>query len=323
VRSAFVETLVSLAEEDPRILLLTGDLGFMALEPFAQRFPDRFLNVGVAEQNMIGLATGLAEAGYRPFVYSIATFAALRGYEFIRNGPILHNLPVRIVGMGGGFDYGSAGTTHHALDDVGALRVQPGLSIIAPADGEQARAALRAMQEIAGPVYLRLGKDDRLTVPGLDGRFALGRAERLRDGADVLLISMGNATVEAVAAAEMLAGANVECAVLNVASIKPAPIDDLCDALSRVRFAVTVEAHYDVGALGSLVSEVVASRGLACRVARCAVHEAPDGIAGSARFLMHRHGISREGVVAIVLENLVHAGLAPRRAPLVPLWSRP
>src|SRR3972149_3095847 len=111
MRIAFTKTLAELAEQDPRILLLTGDLGYMALEPFSERFPDRFFNVGVAEQNMVGLATGLAEAGFIPFLYSIVTFASLRPYEFIRNGPILHRLPVRIAGVGGGFEYGHNGPT--------------------------------------------------------------------------------------------------------------------------------------------------------------------------------------------------------------------
>src|SRR5262245_52293790 len=125
---------MELAERDPRVLLLTGDLGFRALEPFAARFPGRFFNVGAAEQNMVGLATGLAEAGFVPFVYSIAPFATLRPFEFIRNGPVLHRLPVRVVGTGGGFEYGVAGPTHHALEDVGTLRTQPGLTVLAPAD---------------------------------------------------------------------------------------------------------------------------------------------------------------------------------------------
>src|ERR1022692_2974280 len=112
MRQAFVETLSSLAQRDRRILLLTADLGFLALEPFRDRFPDRFFNVGVAEQNMIGMTTGLAEAGFRPYAYSIATFASLRPFEFIRNGPVLHRLPVRIVGMGMGFEYGASGATH-------------------------------------------------------------------------------------------------------------------------------------------------------------------------------------------------------------------
>src|SRR6266566_4068220 len=126
MRGTFAKTLAELADEDPRILLLTADLGYMALEPFSERFPDRFLNVGVAEQNMVGLATGLAEAGFLPFVYSIVTFATLRPYEFIRNGPVMQQLPVRIVGVGGGLEYGNNGLSHYGLEDVALMRVQPG-----------------------------------------------------------------------------------------------------------------------------------------------------------------------------------------------------
>ena len=176
MRAAFTRTLCEIAELDPRVLLLTGDLGYSVLEPFRDRFPDRFLNAGVAEQNMVGVATGLADAGYVPFVYSIATFASMRPYEFLRDGPILHGLPVRIVGVGGGFEYGHAGPTHYALEDVAIMRTQPGLTCIAPADHQQARSALLATRDVPGPIYYRLGKDDRTTVPGLDGRFALGRA---------------------------------------------------------------------------------------------------------------------------------------------------
>ena len=183
MRATFVATIAELAAQDERILLLTGDLGFMALEPFSERFPDRFFNAGVAEQNMVGLATGLAEAGYIPFVYSIVTFASLRPYEFIRNGPILHQLPVRIVGVGGGFEYGTAGTSHHGLEDIGVMRIQPGITVIAPADAQQTRTALAATYDLPGPIYYRLGKDDKAVVPGLDGRFALGEAEMIGDGA--------------------------------------------------------------------------------------------------------------------------------------------
>ena len=122
MRNAFLDALVSLAERDERVMLLTGDLGFSVLEPFAERFPDRFVNCGVAEQNMTGVATGLAEAGMVPFTYSIATFATLRPYEFIRNGAALHRLPVRVVGVGGGFDYGHNGITHFALEDYEVAR---------------------------------------------------------------------------------------------------------------------------------------------------------------------------------------------------------
>jgi len=293
MRKAFVTTLVELAAADPRVLLLTGDLGFMALEPFIERFPDRFFNMGVAEQNMVGVATGLAEAGFRPFVYSIVPFATLRPYEFIRNGPVLHHLPVRIVGIGGGFDYGPQGATHHGLEDLAVMRVQPSMTVIAPADHAQLATALRVTGDVSGPIYFRLGRDDVTLVPGLDGRFMLGRADRVREGGDVLLVVTGSMAPEAVAAADLLAARGVSAGVLVVASLQPPPVDDLVAALTQVPVALTVEGHYVSGGLGSLVCEVVAERGLRCRVVRCGARTTPDGRSGSQRWLAERHGIGR------------------------------
>src|SRR5439155_27168271 len=129
--------------------------------------------------------TGLAESGFIPFVYSIATFATLRPYEFIRNGPVLQGLQVRVLGIGGGFEYGHAGMSHHALEDLGILRLQPGLMVFAPADYRQAESALLATWDLPGPAYYRVGKHESREVPGLDGRFCLGRIERLGSGRDV------------------------------------------------------------------------------------------------------------------------------------------
>ena len=304
MRSTFIRTLVELAEDDPRMMLLTGDLGFTVVEPFAERFPDRFINVGVAEQNMIGVATGLAEAGFVPFVYSIATFATLRPYEFIRNGPVHHRLPVRIVGVGGGLDYGPNGATHHALEDLAIMRVQQGLTVVAPADFEQARSALYATNALAGPVYFRLGKDESATVPGLDGRFTLGRAEQIGSGADVAIIATGSITVEAARAVDVLIGRGVDASLVVVACLSPAPTDDLVATLGATRVAITVEAHYTSGGLGSLVCEVVAEHGLRCRVVRKAVGTGHHGISGSERHLNRLHGLSCESIVAAALEAL-------------------
>ena len=315
MRSAFVATLTELAAADSRIVLLTADLGFMALEPFAERFPDRFFNVGVAEQDMVGIATGMAEAGFIPFVYSIVTFATLRSFEFIRNGPIVHQLPVRIIGIGGGFEYGSAGVSHFGLEDVGVLRTQPGITVIAPADAPQTRAAVLATQDVVGPVYFRLGKDDRALVPGLDGRFALGRAQRVRDGDDLLIVAMGSVAIEAVAAADLLRERGITASVLIVASVSPAPAADLIEALGRVPLALTVEAHYITGGVGSLVAEVIAEHRLDCRLVRCAVDAVPDGITGSANYLHERNGLSRTALVERAARELgeSRSGRAPRR----------
>jgi transketolase len=293
MRSAFASGLLDLAAADERVVLLTGDLGFAVLEPFAERFPDRFWNAGVAEQNMVGMATGLAEAGYTPYVYSIATFASMRGYEFIRNGPILHELPVRIVGVGGGMDYGHNGVTHYALEDVGIMRVQPGIAVVAPADPQQARAALPAVQALPGPAYLRLGKESE-AVPGLDGRFALGRAERIGEGRDVALVALGGMAASAVASAELLGARGIDASVLVVSCLNPAPTDDLAEALAEIRLALSVEAHYVNGALGSLVAETIAEHGLDCRLVRAGVRATPIGATGSRPHLYDRHGLSPE-----------------------------
>jgi transketolase len=299
-----VETLTELAERDPRIVLLTGDLGFTVVERFATRFPERFFNVGVAEQNMIGLATGLAESGFTPFAYSIATFAALRPYEFIRNGPVHQRLPVRIVGVGAGLEYGTNGVTHYALEDIALMRVQPGLTVLAPADHLQARAALLATVDLPGPVYLRLGKDDTATVPGLEGRFDLGRAQLLGQGGDVLLVATGAVTTHAAGAVRALEGRGIDASLLVVASVSPAPTDDLVEALSRYSVALTVEAHYAVGGLGSLVSELVAERGLPCRIVRCGISHPPHGISGSESYLHEAHGLSAEALADTALQAL-------------------
>ena len=304
MRRTFIKTLAELAERDPRIVLLTADLGYMAIEPFSERWPDRFFNVGVAEQNMMGMATGLAESGYMPFVYSIVTFAALRPFEFIRNGPILHQLPVRIVAVGGGLEYGSGGPTHHGLEDIGVMRTQPGISIIAPADHQQAGAALLASWNMPGPVYYRLGKDDRETVPGLEGRFELGRAQLVRRGADLLFISMGSITNEVTAAAGILADQGFDCAVLVVASINPAPVDELVKILSRYHTILTVESHYLAGGIGSLISEIVAGSAIDCRVVRCGVARTTGGKSGSQRYLRRYHGLDSKTLAMTALRHL-------------------
>ncbi len=307
VRAAFARTLAELAERDERILLLTGDLGYKALEPFSERFPRRFFNVGVAEQNMVGLATGLAECGFLPFVYSIATFASLRAYEFIRNGPVAHRLKVRIVGVGGGFDYGSAGLTHHGLEDVGVLRLQPGLTVLAPADSEQTRSMLRDTYDRPGPLYYRLSKDDRLLVKELGGRFTLGRAEVLRRGTDVLLLVAGSLSSETLEASEALSKLGIEATVAVVSTLNPAPCDDLRGRLESFDHVVTVEDHYAAGGLGSIVAEIVAEGGIRCRLTRLGVKEGPDGRSGSHAYLLDRHGLSREAIVAAVKAARPHA----------------
>jgi transketolase len=301
VRATFAATLTEIARADRRVLLLTADLGYMALEPFAEAVPDQFVNVGVAEQNMIGIATGLADGGFIPFVYSIAPFASLRPYEFIRNGPVLHRLPVRIVGVGAGFEYGTAGPTHHGIDDAAALRPQPGLTIVTPADAPQMRSALLATWDQRGPIYYRIGKEEKVVVPGLDGRFRLGRAEIVRAGDDLAFVVMGALAPEVCAAAEQLAAEGISATVAVVSSFNPSPVEDLARLAQSHRLLVSVEAQYVDGALGSLVAETIAEAGSGSRLVRIGVRRPPQGRSGSQRFYHALHGLDRAAIVERVL----------------------
>lgn len=304
MRGAFVKSLVDLAAQDNRVILLTGDLGFMALEPFEEKYPDRFFNAGVAEQNMVGVATGLAGAGFIPFVYSITPFIALRPYEFIRNGPIHHRLPVRVVGIGAGFDYSHQGITHFGLEDVGVMRIQPGLTVIAPADAAQAESAIKATWNLPGPVFYRLGKSDKITVPGLNGRFELGRLQIISEGHDLLFIVMGAIASEVVAAATQLCEKGITCTVAVVASLNPPPVSDLVSLLGDFSTVITVEAHYIVGGVGSLVSEISAEHGLPCRVVRLGVRKNPDSVTGSVDYLLRANGLSSADIVEAATKAL-------------------
>jgi len=303
LRRELIEALVKLAEADERIVLLTGDLGFAALEPFMERFPDRFFNAGVAEQNMVGMATGLAEAGYTPYVYSISTFASMRPYEFIRNGPVLHSLPVRVVGIGEGVDYGHNGMTHYALEDVALMRAQPGLTLVAPAASEQVGAILRAVQPLPGPAYLRISKQS-VSVPALADRFTLGRAEQLAYGDDAAIVALGSMSEFALEAVRLLGAQGVSASLVVVSSVTPPPIGDLIGVLGGVPVVVSAEAAYINGGLGSLLAEVIAEHGLRSRLVRVGVSSMPLGISGGRAYMHEQLGLSPERLCSTVIDAL-------------------
>ena len=303
MRTAFIETLVEIAERDPRVMLLTADLGYSVLERFAQQFPDRYLNVGVAEQNMVGVATGLAEAGRIPFVYSIATFATLRPFEFIRNGPIAHNLRVRVVGIGGGFEYGHNGLSHFALEDIAMMRTQPSMAVFAPADAAQARNGLLATWEREGPAYYRLGKNDHASIPALNGNFAVGHAQLLGSESEFLLIATGAASVNAAAALDELTADSIPARLIIVDQFNTGELEGIREALRRAKFAVTLESHYVNGGLGSYVAELIAEEGLACRIVRRGVTSTPAGICGSERYMNERYGMLPQQIASVVRDE--------------------
>ncbi len=300
MRRPFVQELVALADADPRIVLLTGDLGYTVLEPFQERFPDRFINAGISEQNMMGMATGLAEAGMRPFVYSIAPFVVLRPYEFFRNGAVLQRLPVCIVGVGGGVDYSHEGGTHFSLEDIAVLRPFETVRIVVPADIDDAVIATRVVAAHEGPSYLRLGKDEqwRMMGPPLSTDLA---PRSIREGSDALLLCLGPMVRAGLAAADILADEGYSAGVAVVSSFNAGDDDALADLIASYSHAFTIEAHFRVGALGSRAAEVIAERGLPTSLTRCGFSSELDGRSGSVAWWMDRANMSPAALASQVM----------------------
>jgi transketolase len=247
---------------------------------------------------MTGIATGLALTGYIPFTYSIATFASMRPYEHIRNGPIHHRLPVRVIGTGGGFAYGPAGVSHYALEDLAIMRCQPGMTVIVPADPAQTRNALLATRDLPGPVYMRVGKGGNPVVPGLEGRFALERPEVVRGGGTLLYLCTGGIVTEALAAAALLEGSGVRAAVAVLAHLGIRGGQGLADLLGRFPAVITVEEGYVSGGLGSLVAETIATRRLPCRLVARGVERSPGGRSGGPEYMRTEAGLDAASLAA-------------------------
>lgn len=259
MRTAFIEALCEVAAADERVWLLNGDLGFGVLERFSERFPDRCLNVGVAEQNMTGVAAGLALCGKVVFTYSIANFPTLRCLEQIRNDLCYHNLDVKVVAVGGGLAYGAQGYTHHAVEDLAIMRALPNMSVIAPGDPAEARAAVRAAVETRGPCYLRLGKAGEPAVHRTAPDFARGKAIKVSEGADAALLSTGGMLKAAAEAVELCAARGLSVALYSVPWVKPLDEELVGELAARLPLVATVEEARSSGGLGGAVAEVLAS----------------------------------------------------------------
>lgn len=259
MRTAFIETLCELAEQDERIWLLTGDLGYSVLERFAQRFPERFVNVGVAEQNMTGVAAGLALCGKIVFTYSIANFPTMRCLEQIRNDVCYHNLNVKIVAVGGGLAYGSAGYTHHAVEDLAVMRAMPNMTVLAPGDPVETRLATRAVVDWPGPCYLRLGKAGEANIHDTVVQFEIGRIIPVRAGADALMISTGGMLQTTLAAAENAEQFGVSSAVWSCPTVHPLDKQAIARAINQYSLIMTVEEGNLNGGLGGGVAEILSA----------------------------------------------------------------
>ena len=264
MRAAFVRGLTAAARQDPRVMLLTSDLGFKIFDEFAGEFPGRFLNVGVAESNMIGVAAGLALGGMRPFAYSIAPFATLRCLEHVRNDVCYHKVAVTIVGLGGGYSYGHNGPTHHSLEDIAVMRALPNMTVVCPGDPVEVEQAVGAAAAHGSPVYLRIGRAGDPVVHKGRVRFEIGRAITLRDGRDCTLISTGNTLPLAVEISERLRASSISCRVLNMHTVKPLDEAALHACAGETRALFTIEEHSRIGGLGSAIAEWAAMNRISC-----------------------------------------------------------
>lgn len=306
MRNAFFRTLLEEAASDPRVELVIGDLGFGVVEEFAERFPERFTNAGVAEQNMTGLAAGMAMAGAVVFTYSIGNFPTLRCLEQIRNDVAYHEANVKVVAVGGGLAYGALGFSHHATEDLAILRAVPGMVVAAPGDPLEVSAVTRELVRHDGPAYLRLGKAGEVVVHASEPELPIGRVLPVREGDDVLLLSTGGMLVTALSAADVLAASGVTANVVSVPWLRPFDEGFVRRRSAEVDLVVTLEEHSVVGGLGGAAAEVLAEEEAAAPLLRLGLPSAFISVVGDQQYLLAELGLDADSVAARVGERLAH-----------------
>lgn len=305
MRNVFLKHVFHAAQANPAIVLLTGDLGFGALEDFQRQLPRQFFNAGAAEANMIGVAAGLALSGRKVFVYSIAPFITLRVYEQLRNDLCHHRLDVNLIATGGGFSYGVQGRSHNIMEDLAVMRALPHMKVLIPADRAEAEAASRIVLETSGPTYLRLGKhlgDLHPAVPAV----TLGRGVVVRPGRDLTLVGIGNIMNVVQEVGRQLAQRGYSARIISLLSLKPLDEALIRQAAEETRAVFTIEEHSFHGGLGGAVAEVLMESPLPGRTIfrRFALpEESHEGI-GSQDYLRQRYHLSAETISRSILELL-------------------
>jgi transketolase len=254
VRRAFSDTLLKLARADDSVIFLTGDLGFGVFDDFIAAFPKRYINVGVAEAHLVDCAAGLALEGWRPIVYSIASFMTGRAYEQIRVSVGYHKLPVTIVGAGGGYLYADAGVTHHAKEDLGLMALVAGMTVVAPGDPNEVEQLLPQLTALGGPSYIRIG---RFGEPRFEATapIKVGQARVLREGKRVGIVTTGTTVIQALAAVDQLASEGIDPVLCHFHTVHPIQADALDHLLAKVHSLVVVEEHGVQGGLGAAVAQ--------------------------------------------------------------------
>ncbi len=313
MRDTFIKTLCELAEKDNRVTLVTGDLGFGVLDDYRSRFPRQFINAGIAEQSMAGLATGLAMEGHIVFLYSIANFTFMRCLEQLRNGAAYHNANVNVVSVGGGFSYGQLGMSHHATEDLAIMRSMPTNMVACPAEDWEVSATTRAMAATAGLKYLRLDKSaSRSTHPSAPTSINPGIPRLIRAGSDVTIVACGGIVDEVLSAATHLSRQGVSAEVLTTAFLKPFEPTYICRSVEKTNALITVEEHSISGGLGGLLAEELGEKSRMPRLfRRIGLREPFASVVGDQTYLRQVYGMSAEGIV-----NCIKALLGSSSHPL-------
>lgn len=297
------EVLSQLGEKHPDLIALTADLATSTkIGRFGKKFPERFINVGIAENSLFGMAAGLAMAGLKPVVSTFAVFTSLRCAEQVRTDICYQNLNVKIIATHAGISFGQAGSTHHCTEDLAVMRSFANMTVIAPADGFETGNALVAAMDWPGPVYMRIGRGFEPPVhKDQNYPFEIGRAITMRDGKDVTLIGCGVGVLQAMRAAEVLDGQGLSARVLDMHTVKPIDREAVISAVKDTRRIVTIEDHNIYGGLGTAVAEVIVASGKACAFRKLGV---PDcfSIVGYPEDLYHHYGFDADGIVATVSE---------------------
>ena len=306
MRYSFIKTLFEAAAKDRRIMLLTGDLGFTVFEEFAHAYPKQFLNMGVAEQNLVTVSAGLALSGKIPFVYSIATFMSMRPFEQIRNDVCAHNANVKIIGTGGGLSYGHAGLTHHSLEDVGIMRILPNMTVVCPSDPRTVNLTINQAIKKQGPFYIRLGKKGEPDFHK-NLKFKIGQGIILSLGKDICLFATGNIVHNTLLAAEELKKIGIKATVVEIHTVKPIDRRLIMNLAKKFTHCLTVEEHHVTGGLGSAVAEVLAESGYPIKLHRLGISDHFQKMVGSHQYLRELNSLSVEGIKNFTQEFLKHA----------------
>lgn len=304
-RAAYGKALAELAGKDPDLVVLDADLsGSTMSKDFAAAAPDRFFDMGIAEANMVGVAAGLAACGKKPFVNSFAMFAAGRAWEQVRNSVAYPGLNVKVVGSHGGLSVGEDGATHQCIEDLAIMRAIPGMTVLCPCDGNEMRAAVRALVDYNGPAYLRLGRLAVETVTDtLEGyHFEIGKGVLLRDGADVTVVAVGMMVQSALQAAAILEEEGISVRVIDMHTIKPLDGEILLAAAKETGVIVTSEEANIIGGLGGAVSEYLTTH-CPVPVIRHGVED-QFGRSGAAQKVLDAYGLNAEGIAAKVREAM-------------------